>query len=369
MKKILYIITARGVGGLERRFANLYKNYANNKYSGYQFTFLVSRAMINNFSSYDAIQSNPDIKLIKFGLPVVNRKSKFLQRVFRYFDYLCFIWIIISKKIIINQYYATHFVTSSSLLFRKLINSRIKAYSVVASIPNYKIFNSKTFQNALKEKFHIDCLSKGIKNEILSLGISDNKQLYTSPCSFTDYSKAYSKKKKKSIVFVGRFIPFKGINLLLSIIPIVCQRHKDLKIKILGYGPKQKDVEALIEKHNLFQSVYIGFSKEPMKELKESMIFLTLQHYENYPSQSLLEAMACENAIIATDVGLTREIINKDVGILISKNKDELIEAIDKMLEDVDRTMQMGKTAREKVINNHTVERYTDYLLSSLYTE
>lgn len=368
MKYVLYIITARGVGGIERRFSNLYKYYAESLIPIYDFTFLVSRASVQNLDGYKISPKNKNVKLIKFGLPVFQNERKIIRRIIRYIDYLCLLWTLFYKRIIFSKYDAAHFVNFSSLLFRRFIKSCTKVYSFVDSTPPHSKHNTiLKIINTPNENIRIDCLSEKIKEELISMGISDKERLFTSPCSFIDYSKTGSKRKKKIVTFVGRLEQLKGIDLLISAIPIICQKHPELKIKILGYGPKYQEIKYIINKTNLSHRIYVGFSKEPIRELKESLIFLSLQRYENYPSQSLLEAMACENAIIATNVGLTYKIVNKDIGILINYDKHILIEAIDKMLNNIDRTIQMGKNAKKKAMENHNVQKYSKYMLNVLY--
>ena len=135
----------------------------------------------------------------------------------------------------------------------------------------------------------------------------------------------------------------------------------EFKIYILGNGDLKREIEDLVENNNLEDRVFITYSPSPIEYLKRTKIFLSLQKDENYPSQSLLEAMATQNAIIATDVGLTRKIVKKEWGLLIT-NKGELIKSLVN-LEHFE-TCKMGKSAMKFVKENHNVVKFHSYLLS-----
>lgn len=76
-----------------------------------------------------------------------------------------------------------------------------------------------------------------------------------------------------------------------------------------------------------------------------SKIFLSLQNYENYPSQSLLEAISSGNYIIASDVGDTNSIVKTDFGSLVSLSIEDIsiklkdaIKLIEKSGDDIFRS-------------------------------
>jgi glycosyltransferase involved in cell wall biosynthesis len=97
--------------------------------------------------------------------------------------------------------------------------------------------------------------------------------------------------------------------------------------------------------------------------LNRSSISVHLQQEDNYPSQSLLEGMASGNAIIATDVGLTRRLVDAGSGILIPLSDPEaLSNAMIWTLDHPGATRTMGKRSREKVLREHTVGRYLEYV-------
>ena len=99
------------------------------------------------------------------------------------------------------------------------------------------------------------------------------------------------------------------------------------------------------------------------KTLSKALVFLSLQERNNYPSQALLEAMACGCAVIATDVGETRRLVDDDVGFLVDKDAKSIAAKIKYLLENPCIAEKMGRKARQRVIQDHTIEKYCEYLI------
>jgi glycosyltransferase involved in cell wall biosynthesis len=100
--------------------------------------------------------------------------------------------------------------------------------------------------------------------------------------------------------------------------------------------------------------------------LSRSKIFLSIQKWNNYPYQTLLEAMSCECAIIATDVGETRKIVDDECAVLIPYDASALRDAIFFLLSNPARVRELGKNARKRLLREHTIERYMEYFLNEV---
>ena len=79
-------------------------------------------------------------------------------------------------------------------------------------------------------------------------------------------------------------------------------------------------------------------------------VYVQTSDTEGIPN-ALLEAMALEIPIVATDVGGTGEIIDHEIhGLLVSKGDvDQIVEAVRKTLEDGESTARRVRSARERV--------------------
>ena len=85
----------------------------------------------------------------------------------------------------------------------------------------------------------------------------------------------------------------------------------------MGEGRLSSKIKETVDNIGSTNIRFHGFHPQPTEVLAETSVFVSIQTTNNYPSQSVLEAMGCGNAIIATDVGDTRMFINENNGILI----------------------------------------------------
>lgn len=123
---------------------------------------------------------------------------------------------------------------------------------------------------------------------------------------------------KVILTFIGRLIDGKGIRDLLEALRNV--KTKKIHCLIIGDGPEREKTKRLLNEFDLNERVsFLGYKthQSAIAILKASDIFVNPSHTEGLPT-SVIEAALCRRAIIATDVGGTREIItNPQCGILI----------------------------------------------------
>lgn len=354
--RILLAHITQNRGGVEKRFLGYAKFILSQ--NDHQYDVLISRSFLHGLDH--GIICSSGNRLIKYGF-AWDKKNKFT----RYIDYiyLTIVLLFCNRK----SYDIVHFPTTTSLIFRNLVQAEKKVYSVVTSESKglMNMLCSQRFSQIMKERYIIDCLDTRIREKIVNRFPDNTDRVFASPCSFIDYNhtKPDFNMKENTICFVGRLLDFKGIDLLLKVIPGIIEKTS-FRVLILGRGEFESEIRELIDKFHWQSKVTLSYSTNPKKELKKSKIFLSLQRDENYPSQSLLEAMACGNSIIATNVGLTHLIVKNDFGVLID-DEQQLLEAIVAYSqESADSLKEKGEKARCFALSSHTVERFHDYLIS-----
>jgi glycosyltransferase involved in cell wall biosynthesis len=220
-----------------------------------------------------------------------------------------------------------------------------------------------SFNYTLESADHIDFLSpyilEGVKKRNVKI---ENSRTSIAPCSFIDYSKCkVGSKKNMEISFASRMEPDKNPMLYLEAAKTVLESHPDVKFHILGEGSLVNEVKEFISANKLEGKVEFSFHPNPPEIFAETSIFVSLQSGTNYPSQSLIEAMACGNAVIASNTGDTNLLINDTNGILTGLRAEELVDALLKLIRNREQTMNMALNARKFVLENHTIEKYTEY--------
>jgi glycosyltransferase involved in cell wall biosynthesis len=225
-----------------------------------------------------------------------------------------------------------------------------------------------SFNYALENSDCVDFLSPYIMHGVRERGIKLKEgSIFVAPCSFADYSVCIPGRKKNiEIAFCARLEFQKNPFIYLHAAREVLKIHKGVKFHLLGEGVLADEIRNFIISNNLSQSINFRFHRNPPEVFAETSIFVSIQSNTNYPSQSLLEAMACENAIIASDVGDTRLLINQENGSLITLNEKNLERQMIALIENRRLALRLGANARASVIHQHTIEKYTDYFLELL---
>lgn len=122
--------------------------------------------------------------------------------------------------------------------------------------------------------------------------------------------------RKDIVVYIGRLIEGKGVQDLIKAFKMI--NEQSFELHIVGAGNYRNELEKIAsdDKRIFFLGEKNG--DQIKKILNESKIFVNPSYSEGFPT-SVLEAGSMGTAVIATDVGGTREIINNNVnGFLIS---------------------------------------------------
>lgn len=251
------------------------------------------------------------------------------------------------------------------LLHIKFIYSYMDASASMIESNISKFLSSEFYP--LKFAHKIDFLSEGVRNKLYEKGIivNDDRALISTN-SFILYDNFYPKYPKKNrIMYSARLTHFKNPYLLLESISLLKKKDfSDFEMFFLGEGVLLKELINKKEELKLDNVFFEGGVVDTAKYLRESKIFISIQCDNNYPSQSLLEAMACENAIIASDVGETRLLVTEKEGILVNLNAEEIAEAIQNLFTTPGLIERLGKNARKKVLKEHTIEKFAEYFYS-----
>lgn len=140
---------------------------------------------------------------------------------------------------------------------------------------------------------------------------------------------------KKKMLLVAVLQPRKGIPDLLKALKQISSQRQDFVLDVVGDGPNRSEYEQLAKDLGLNNMVkFHGRQAEIVEFIRECDFFVLPSLYENF-GVVYIEAMACGKPVIATNAGGPREIVNKDVGILVPpKDVKALKEAIEYMLDN-----------------------------------
>lgn len=362
-KRTFMLFVSFGPGGAEKRFSHLFKFLIENPDSELSIDFYVNRTLVKQLPSFYETTKNNNVRLVQFGLPYGVVKNKVVATLLRRLDQL-HLFLLLLIKYLGNYYDTAHFINFSALRFHARVRAGKKVWSCFDSEnpQRYLPTNNSYMRKTYSEISHIDCLDESIANVIRSGTSGYNIQVSSSPCSFIDYSAAIIGTKDMLLTYSGYFRTYKGILLLVEALKKCLESCPDLKVQLLGRGNLEAQIRRELAVYINRNRVEIGHVEKPTDKLKNSLIFVSLQQKENYPSQSLLEAMATGNAVIATNVGLTRLLVNEDTGICIDYDVDQLVNAIEYLYKNEAKARLMGEKGSQLVRENHTVDIFWNYL-------
>ncbi len=219
------------------------------------------------------------------------------------------------------------------------------------------------YRLGLKKADAVDILSNDLLNDLKLAGYGAEMRAHVSPCSFIDYERFRPAAEKENIViFCGRLIMYKNPLLFVEAVGMLKEELPDYYYYMIGKGPMYTEISESIKKLGLENSITVKYDPHPEKYLSRSKIFVSLQETNNYPSQSLLEAIACGNAVIATDVGETRRILDGEKGILIKKDAVELKNAVLKLAKNENERKDKARNAYDFILSNHNIQKYSAYI-------
>ena len=158
---------------------------------------------------------------------------------------------------------------------------------------------------------------------------------------------------------IAALVPHKGQRHLIEAAHLVVQEIPDARFVILGEGELREPLERQVRDHRLEKHVLLpGFRTDVIGCLKGFDVFAMSSVTEGLGT-SLLDAMACSRAIVATRAGGIPEIVEDGVNGMLVPPHDHvaLAHAIVELLKDAARRKTMGAAGLARVQERFTVDR------------
>ncbi len=167
------------------------------------------------------------------------------------------------------------------------------------------------------------------------------------------------RRRKQSLLFVGRLVEKKGLPYLIRAMPMVLEKHPAASLTIAGSGPEEEAVRRLVaalglERHVRFLGAVPNTDIPALYQAAEIVVFPSIVGRDGDQEGFglvLVEAMGCECAVIATDLPAMRDIIvDGKTGLIVpAKDSGALAEKIIDLLDDPAIRLSLGKAGRDFV--------------------
>lgn len=157
----------------------------------------------------------------------------------------------------------------------------------------------------------------------------------------------------KIIMTACRLTKWKGVDLLIDVLPEIRNSLGKIYLVVLGDGPEAANLKKSVKELKLEESVIFLdriTHEEILDYYRRADVFVLNTNYEGL-SHTLLEVMLAGTPIVATNVGGNPEVIeNNKEGLLVGYGrKEELKEAIVKILKDKELADSFVSQAKEKL--------------------
>ena len=175
---------------------------------------------------------------------------------------------------------------------------------------------------------------------------------------------------KPTLLFVGRLVPYKGLDVLLKALPGL-----DAEAVIIGDGPLRNSLEALARDLGVADRTrFLGevATDELLARYQACDVFVlpSVTRQETF-GMVQLEAMVCARPVVSTSLGTGVSWVNQHeyTGLVVKPGDvDDLHQALARLLGDPQLRQRLGAGARARVLSQFTAERMCD-TTRSLYQE
>ena len=170
-----------------------------------------------------------------------------------------------------------------------------------------------------------------------------------------------------SFLYAGRIAPRKGITDLVEAARLLAADGVDCRIRLAGSGPLERELRTQVMRSGLQDRVeFLGHvgNRATLRDLyRTATAYVQPSHYEGLPT-SLLEAMSCATACIATRVSGHPDVIDdgRNGWLVPARDPAALATAMKHAILEPQATVACGLAARQTVL-----ERLTWPILAQTY--
>ena len=354
--KIAVFNTGRAFfGGAERRLGRTFNQIAKN---GHEVHFV-----FRLFDNYDVVRKGFE--------DLLNEPSNIIFSAFSS-DYKVFCFALRQKFDVV--FYSGP--SRSHLPF--ILGAKLSGSKTIFSVVNTSSAN--LLFSSIREKLNfrfvgflsdgIDCLYPSSVDSLHSF--FKGKTITTTPCPFTNLNLFKAKPKTKTIAFIGRWLPCKNIDLFVKAVLSIQDELHDCGYHVLLAGNQERftmthDIIELIKTCKYTDLINVLGYINPLDIIRSVEVFVSVQSINNYPSQSLLEAISSGCYIIASDEGDTSLLVRDSFGTLCSLSPESIASAILQYINKTAAEKQIAQTeARQFAEANFNFEHSVTYYTSLL---
>ncbi len=341
--KVLHMLTSGNPGGIEI----LCENIANNSSWENYFCFITDGGIV-----YEQMKKSGKNVILLKDIKNIYKKYKKISKYVRekkidiinihHEDiYLELYYLLLKIKYKRIKFVSTYHSCFDEMFYKNdnFLKKRLKILftQIRFSISDLCIFVSNAGYESHKEKFRI----KASKAKVIYNGVTNIKNDNVPS-------------KSNNLLYIGRIIDYKGINVLLESIKKIVDLNINIHLDIVGDGPEMEKCQKYVLDNKIENFVkFYGFDTDKEKYYKKAKFFVYPSLCQEVFGISIVEAMTYGIPCIAFKKGGIPEIISDGRDGFIVEN-DSSLELAKKIIEvtkiEYEKILELSKKAKQKAI-------------------
>lgn len=162
----------------------------------------------------------------------------------------------------------------------------------------------------------------------------------------------------RTVTFVGRLEPQKGLRWLLKTAPLWLDRLVDAHLLIVGKGPEEKGLKGLCWRLGIASRVHFaGWRADVPEILAASQLLVLPSRWEGMPNV-VLQAMATGLPVLATDAEGVRELLGEqaDAQIVPYGRSQQFADRLVAIMSDPQQAAELGRLNRREAESRFRLE-------------
>jgi glycosyltransferase involved in cell wall biosynthesis len=268
---------------------------------------------------------------------------------------------------------ASYFSPAAKIVFYQQMDSRHNKRDVWHRWIFSKLSLWITLTNSMRENVLSCTRMAGAKVKVVPLGTDLHR--FDPACFNQREARSFFElpHDRKIIGVLGRIDPGKGQEVLLRAVPEVAKHHPEILIVIAGDETAgEPGYRAYLEKicRTIGVDQYVKFLPftDAVPTLLAALDIFILPSFGETYGLVVIEAMAMEKSVIATNAGGLPEIImDGKTGLLIEpRNVEAIANAIERILDDEDLRISLSRSARQDALRRFGMDSCVEALLGLL---
>jgi glycosyltransferase involved in cell wall biosynthesis len=195
----------------------------------------------------------------------------------------------------------------------------------------------------------------GDRISVIQNGVDVNK--FSFDFNYWEVRNRFANGSEKILLFVGRLVPEKGLDVLIKALPNILSNGVNAKIVAVGEGPQREEFQRMANEYGLAEKIiFVGHVDDWTLRALYRVADVTVVPSKFEPFGIVaLEAMAAHCPLVVSDVGGLNEIVDHEgTGLKVPLNNvDALASAVMRIIRDVGFKNWIVNNAYQKCLWNY----------------